>query len=63
MVLSGEGRVIVENMTDAKVGQLICIPCNNIHRITNPTDSELVIAEMGWGRVDENDIIRHDDIW
>ena len=44
--------------------ETIFIPQESKHRLANKSDKNLVIIEMWYGdKLDENDIIRYDDIY
>ena len=42
-------------------GESIEVPKKKKHRLCNPGDKMLVVAETGWGDIDEEDIMRYED--
>lgn len=65
VVLSGIAKVILDKKEyDLDKGHSIDIPLKAIHSLQNPYDDELEIIEVQLGDLlDENDIIRYEDIY
>ena len=65
IVAEGEAEVTVENkIVILKENENIFIPKGKIHRLANRTQMDLIIFEMWYGdKLEENDIIRYDDIY
>ena len=65
IVAAGMAEVTVNNkVTTLSENQNIFIPKGAIHRIANKGDDDLIIIEMWYGDIlDENDIKRYEDIY
>ena len=62
IVAEGEAEVTVDNkVTNLNENENIFIPKGSIHRIANKGSKDLIIIEMWYGEIlDENDIKRYD---
>ena len=65
IVAEGKAEITLENKVyNLSENQTIFIPQESKHRLANKSDKNLVIIEMWYGdKLDENDIIRYDDIY
>tara|TARA_B100000963_G_C22208869_1_gene486404 strand:- start:239 stop:583 length:345 start_codon:yes stop_codon:yes gene_type:complete len=65
IVAEGEAEATIDNkITNLKENQNIFIPKGAIHRMANRKDHDLIIIEMWYGDIlDENDIKRYEDIY
>ncbi len=65
VITEGEGLVTLDKTTKKYcANEHIFIPVGTIHRIENPTSTPLVFIEIQTGKIlDENDIIRLEDIY
>tara|TARA_Y100001970_G_C13930678_1_gene698091 strand:+ start:476 stop:820 length:345 start_codon:yes stop_codon:yes gene_type:complete len=65
IVAEGEAEVTVDaEISNLRENQNIFIPKGSIHRISNKGTKQLIIIEMWYGEVlDENDIKRYEDIY
>jgi len=63
IVAEGQVEVTLDNnIINLKANENIFIPKGAIHRITNKSSEDLIIIEMWYGEIlDENDIKRYDD--
>ena len=63
IIVSGSAEVILDNKTILlNSNESIYIPKNAKHRVSNKATTPLVIIELWYGEVlDENDIIRYED--
>ena len=59
----GEALVEIDgNISNLKISQSIDIPLGSIHRLSNETNSKLIIIEIQFGEyLGEDDIIRYED--
>lgn len=62
-VSKGVGLATInDKISELKFGDTISVPLGAVHRIENPADYELIIIEIQYGNIlDENDIIRLED--
>ena len=62
-VALGEALVEIDgNVSNLKISQSIDIPLGSIHRLSNETNSKLIIIEIQFGEyLGEDDIIRYED--
>ena len=62
-VVLGEALVEIDgNVSNLKISQSIDIPLGSIHRLSNETNSKLIIIEIQFGEyLGEDDIIRYED--
>ena len=65
VVVKGKAEVTInENATILKPNENIYIPAKSKHRLANNFEEDLVIIEVWYGEIlDENDIVRYDDIY
>ena len=65
VVVKGTARITVDDKTsDFGPNESTFVPLGSIHRLENNGDTELTIVEVATGeRIDENDIVRLDDIY
>lgn len=65
VVLSGTAKVILEKEKhDLSTGRSIDIPTKAVHSLQNPSSEDLEIIEVQLGEIlDENDIVRYEDIY
>ena len=63
IVVLGEAEVVIDDrIFNLKISQSIDIPLGSIHRLSNKTNTELVLIEIQFGEyLDEDDIIRYED--
>ena len=63
IVANGDAKVEIDGeITNLKISQSIDIPLGSIHRLSNNTNSELIIIEIQFGEyLGEDDIIRYED--
>tara|TARA_B100001996_G_scaffold83663_1_gene61709 strand:- start:536 stop:892 length:357 start_codon:yes stop_codon:yes gene_type:complete len=63
VVVLGEAEVEIDSkISNLKISQSIDIPLGSIHRLSNNTNSELIIIEIQFGKyLGEDDIIRYED--
>lgn len=62
-IIDGEGQVVIGEKTHpAKAGDEFTVPVKTKHRIMTK-DSPLVILEISFGKFDEEDIVRIEDIY
>jgi mannose-6-phosphate isomerase-like protein (cupin superfamily) len=61
-IARGQGLFTLDDsVRTVETGDALFIPVGGIHRIENPTDSDLIIIETQLGRCEEDDIIRLED--
>ena len=62
-VVLGEALVEIDgNASNLKISQSIDIPLGSIHRLSNESNSQLIIIEIQFGEyLGEDDIIRYED--
>ena len=65
IVVKGEAEVTLDNKVKIlKINENIFIPIKKKHTIANNKEEDLIIIEVWFGdHLDENDIIRYDDIY
>ena len=65
IIAQGEADIIIdEKIYKLKENQNIFIPQGAKHRLMNNTDEKLIVIEMWYGDIlEENDIIRFEDIY
>ena len=65
VVVQGSAEVTLdEKIKEIRVNENIFIPSNSKHRIANNTSEDLIIIEVWHGDIlDEQDIIRYEDIY
>ena len=65
IIAEGEAEVTINNEIKIfKENETIFIPKGSKHRLTNKTDTKLIIIEFWYGNIlDENDIERFQDIY
>ena len=65
IIAKGEAEVTInENITNLKENSSIFIPLGAIHRLANKSTTDLIVIEMWYGNLlDENDIVRYEDIY
>ena len=65
VVVQGEAEITLGNeLKTLKVNESIFIPLGEKHRLANNKKEDLVVIEVWYGEVlDENDIIRYEDIY
>ena len=65
LIAEGEAEVIINDKTHNLLeNENIFIPKCSKHRLTNRGSKNLVVVEMWFGDIlDENDIVRYDDIY
>ena len=63
IVVLGEAEVVIDDrIFNLKISQSIDIPLGSIHRLSNKTNTDLVLIEIQFGEyLDEDDIIRYED--
>ncbi|MAC61470.1 MAG: mannose-6-phosphate isomerase [SAR116 cluster bacterium] len=63
IVANGDAEVEIDGeIKNLKISQSIDIPLGSIHRLSNNTNSELIIIEIQFGEyLGEDDIIRYED--
>ena len=63
IVVLGEAEVVIDNrIFNLKISQSIDIPLGSIHRLSNKTNTDLVLIEIQFGEyLGEDDIIRYED--
>ena len=62
VVLQGTAELTIgEEIVVANINNSFIINKEQKHRISNSGYEILIIGEMGWGEVDEEDIVRYDD--
>lgn len=64
-VTSGSGEVVLNDLSiQTDINKTIYIPQNAVHRVSNSGKTKLVFYECQMGElIDENDILRIDDIY
>ena len=63
IVVLGEAEVVIDDrIFNLKISQSIDIPLGSIHRLSNKTNTDLVLIEIQFGEyLGEDDIIRYED--
>ena len=63
IVVLGEAEVVIDDrIFNLKISQSIDIPLGSIHRLSNESNSQLIIIEIQFGEyLGEDDIIRYED--
>ena len=63
IVVLGEADVVIDDrIFNLKISQSIDIPLGSIHRLSNKTNTDLVLIEIQFGEyLGEDDIIRYED--
>ena len=63
IVVLGEAEVVInDRIFNLKISQSIDIPLGSIHRLSNKTNTDLVLIEIQFGEyLGEDDIIRYED--
>lgn len=64
IIWDGEGEVVINGWTyECKPHSYFYIPAGTSHRMVNPNNSTLKFIEIAHGKMDEDDIVRLDDIY
>jgi len=65
IIVEGEAEVTLDNKQMTMYpNQSIYIPKNSKHRLTNNSDDNLIVVEVWYGNIlEEEDIIRYEDIY